>query len=132
MNTPRFFLLLALFVFLAGCGGDPHEAILEESVDLMNEMVSILESVDSEDDIDRASKEMADVAKELEALGERMEEIGDPPPEKEAELSKKFEAEMQEGMQRMQAAMGKVMALGPEAMDKLGSAVQEAMSGFGG
>jgi len=82
-------LAVVLLICLTGCG-DSHEAVMEESVSVMEDLHTILKDVK-----DKGSAE--DVKSKIQALGDRMKDLkaradalGDPPKEVEAELGEKY------------------------------------------
>ncbi len=98
---------------LPGCGGtgdkdgktsarsapparDPHEAILEDMIATMTEMVDVLETVQDPASAEAAAPKLEALVTELNAIEARMEAIGDPDPAKEDALMAVYEEPMQD------------------------------------
>ena len=71
-----FSALLAL-LFFAGCG-DSHEAVAEESVSVMKEMVATLEGITDAASARAAKSKLQSLAEKMKALEKRMAELGTP------------------------------------------------------
>jgi len=121
--------ILALVLSLAplsGCGpSDPHEKVMVDMLDCMEEVTEVLAGV-----TDKASAEAA--KPKLEAFGERMkgiqkdmEEVGEPDKEKEEALKEKYEKRMKEVMGKFMKE-GMRIGMNPE----LGAVLKEAMEGI--
>jgi len=117
--------LLALLAFaLPSCGGgDTHEKVSEEMIDLMAEVADILEGVTDEESAEAATTRLEKLGERAEELGQRAEALGDPDPEEEKRLEKKYEQRMQEISKSMAASMMRLSSQ-PEVLQ----AVEEAMA----
>ena len=106
MKSPRRSLLLIIpvLLLLGGCA-DSHDAAMQDSIDLLNEMVDIIESVKDEESAKAMEKKMERLSGKMKALQERMDKLGEPSPEKKAELKKKYEPKQKEAGARMVKAM---------------------------
>jgi len=112
-----------LGLVLSACGGDSHEAIVEDQADLMDEILDILEDVDDQASAKEAAKKIEALSEDMAALAKRAQEMGEPTPEQQ----KRFEEIMKPRQERMQAVMMKMMQY-PElgqAFSKAGESMQK-------
>ena len=122
-NHMRAFPLLVLL--LVACGGDPHEAAIDEMNDVYSDMISVLEGIDSKADVQAARGELQDLGKRMQEAGKRFQELGEPDsPERQAELMKHFMTSMRENQERLEAVMRKLME-NPEIGEEIGKVMAE-------
>ncbi|MHC4974612.1 MAG: hypothetical protein ACYTG3_20045 [Planctomycetota bacterium] len=108
----RFRIILtigALAFGLAACGGNSHEAIMDEQLDLMDEMLDILEGVNDEASANEAAKKIEALTEDMQKLAKRAQELGEPTPEQQKRLEEIGKERQEEFSKRMQAVMMKVM-----------------------
>jgi hypothetical protein len=109
-------LILAGLLGLAGCGGDSHEALATETVDVMQEFGDTLAKITDRASAEEHKAELEEHVADMNDLKARMDKMGDPSPEKGAELEKKFEKEMGPAMQKMMSEMMRIAQLPDDAM----------------
>lgn len=116
---------ILLGLALGACSVDPHEALLDEQFDLLEEILDVMEGVTDE----ASSKE---AAREIEALGEklvdvqkRMSEMDYPTPEQRKRFQRLFEPREAELKRRLRGLDPKVMHYS-ELMDAFTKATEPA------
>ena len=80
-------LLLAACLLLTACSSDSHEAIAEDTVALMKEMVVVLEGVTDKPSAEAAVSELEDIIERMDEIGERVEAMGELPADEMLELT---------------------------------------------
>ena len=96
MRFPSRVCLLALFL-LAGCDSrSPHEAIADDMVAKMRQMVDVMKGVKDEDSAKAAKPKVQALAKELDELKAKSDKLGKPSPETEKKLKEKHEKEVEQ------------------------------------
>jgi hypothetical protein len=84
---------LSLVSLVSSCGGkDTHEAIMEDSFALMEQVANTLEGVQGGTTAARAASELVAIADQFEEIAERNEAIGPPSPQTVENLEEKFKA----------------------------------------
>jgi len=119
------FALIAL-VMLSGCG-DSHEAAADDTVDLMEELADILESIKDEDSAKAASAELEDWAEDMQKISDRVKELEDLSADDEKALKEKYKEKMDEVGARIQKEMQRLMMdreLGKHFGDAMGKAMK--------
>lgn len=94
---------------LSGCS-DKYESAMEDQIGYMKEMNSILASVKDDASAEAARPRIEAVVEKMNALAERMQKIGKPSKEREAELKKKYEAQLKEVTGELMGNMMKLMS----------------------
>lgn len=126
----RFRIILTIAVVacgLAACGGNSHEAIREEQLDLMDEMLDILEGVHDDASAKEAGKKVEALTEDIQKLAKRAQELGEPTPEQQKRLEEIAQQRQEEFGKRMPAIMTKIMQY-PElqqAFTEAGQAMQK-------
>ncbi len=87
-------LAAAIMLALTGCGGDSHDAIAEDQMQVMDEMVDILSDIDDEASAKAAKPKLEKLGERMKSIEARMEELGDPPADKKAALEEKYKEKM--------------------------------------
>ncbi|MEO0475319.1 MAG: hypothetical protein AAF085_04995 [Planctomycetota bacterium] len=113
MKSVAQLLTLALAVlFLAACGGDPHEEVVEEALDIMSDVEGILGEVSDE-------KSVEALGPKFEALGERMNELvkqfselDEPSEEVQKALEEKYKPQMEEIQEKVTKQMERIQKEG--------------------
>jgi len=104
------FVSLLLAGLLAACGGDPHEAVVEDMIDVQNDIASLLEGFHTRGDVQAARGELEDLGKRMTDIGERLEKLEDPKdPQSAQKMLVKMGPRMEEAQTRMMTAMQRVM-----------------------
>jgi len=86
-------LVSAMFLLvcsLSGCGGDSHDSLTKEGLDLMKEYVSIVDSVHDESSAQAAKSKLEALIKKGEDLKKRGEALGKPSAEEQKKLAEKY------------------------------------------
>jgi hypothetical protein len=104
---------LALLFFATGCGDSP-EKFMKDQISLGNEMLDILDKVDSKEDMDKAKTKLEALEKKGKALQERAEklklkELSD---DKKKALTEKYKKDMEKLQERQVEVMTKLAKKG--------------------
>jgi hypothetical protein len=117
---------LALTLLFSACGGNKHEAAAEESIKLMEQIGTTLESVKDEASAKTAATKLEPTMTRMTALKKEMEALGKPADDADGAMQAKYEARMQAAMTKMMTQMGRVMgepkwsAILQPVMEKMG------------
>lgn len=125
----RFRIIMTAAVLglvLSACGGNSHEAIVDEQFDLMDEMIEILDGVTDQESAKEAAKKLEALGEDMQALAKRAEEMGEPTPEQQKKLEEIAKKRQEEYSKKMQGVMTKMMQY-PE----LGQAFSKASESAG-
>jgi hypothetical protein len=96
MRSASLVGFLAVFL-LAGCDSrSPHEAIADDMVGKMRQMVDVMKGVKDEDSAKSAKPRVQALAKELDELKAKSDKLGKPSPETEKRLKEKHEKEVEQ------------------------------------
>ena len=117
-------LILTLAAFLVPACGDSHESAQEESMDVMDEMLEVVEGIKNSDDAKAAEEKLKELGEKWQAVVERVKELGEPSNEEAAELREKFGKRQDELQQRLAKLMPKLMQfpdLGKAWADAMGN-----------
>jgi hypothetical protein len=103
-------LALCGLVLLCGIGGckSKHEALADDAMALMNEMVDVLESVTDDASAQAAVAKLEKIGGRMKELQERSKALGTAPKEEQDRLKQKFTANMENVKKRMEAVGPKV------------------------
>ena len=113
----RTVFLSACLALVAACGGDP----IEESMDIMEDMASVLEDIKDESSAKAAKPKLEKLAERMKAVQEEMNE-DEMPPEERMEKLKEYGERMEKVQKRLMKEMFRI-ASDP----KLSAALDEAM-----
>lgn len=125
MRKPASTLLLILPLLFASCGSK-HEAVMDEYIALMNEMVDILKTVKDEATAELATPKLEAVGSRIESLSAKMNNMNDLTPQELMELFKDYQEPMQEVLQELSEEMMRVAMI--TDMDEELQQVMEAMN----
>jgi len=120
---PSFFrsftvvVLLTMLTSLTACGGSSPEAKMEESIDIMNKMTSVLQTVQDKDSAKAAAPKVEKLVARMEAI-EQDEAIKKLSQEEKEALAKKHEKELDAAMEGMMKEMMRI-AFNPELAGEL-------------
>ena len=109
---------LMLVLLAAACGGDTHEKVAEDKINLIEQIADILEDVTDDASADAAAKRIEALAGEMKAVNERAKALGDPTPELNKQLEEKYKP-------RTQKILGRIMAVAEKVQEY--PVLQEAM-----
>jgi len=87
-------LMLAL-VPLSGCG-DSHEAVMEDTIECMEGVVGVLETIKDKESAEAAKSELEDFGATMKDIQQRMKDLGEPEKDQGEALKKKYEGRMKE------------------------------------
>ena len=118
---------LAVTFLLSACGGSKHEAAADESITLMEQIGTTLESVKDEAGAKAAATKLDSTVTRMAALKKEMKALGEPAGKEGDAMKAKYQVRMQAAMTKMTTQMGRVMA-----DPKLSAILQPVMQKMGG
>ena len=121
--------LLVLPFFWTGCGASKHEAVMDEYVALMNEMVDILKTVKDETTAQLATVKLDAMSKRMEAVTGKMSSMQGLSPQEMQDLFKDYQEPMQEVLEQLSRELVRVSAI-----SGIGEEVEQVLAAmnFGG
>lgn len=109
---------VALVVLVSGCK-DKYEAAMDELIGYLKEANSVLAGVKDEASVEAAKPKLKKLGEQMTSLGERIKGMEKPSKEREAQLQKKYETEVQNVMKDMMGHMMRLMSIkGAEDLGK--------------
>lgn len=115
-STPLLALLTAAF-FLTACGSsDPHEAAVEEIIDVMSKLESTLGEITDAESVNSLSPKFESIGERLNELTKQMAELEKPSEEKEKALEEKYKPQVEAIQTKMEEQMKRIKGLGPDVM----------------
>ncbi len=126
MRTLPTAFALAVTFLLSACGGSKHEAAAEESVTLMEQIGTALESVKDEVTAKAAASKLEPTITRMATMQKEMQALEKPAGAAGEALKAKYEARMQAAIAKMTTQMGRVMA-----DPKLSAILQPVMAKMG-
>ena len=121
--------VLITCALLAGCGGDSHEAVMDDMIAQMNKVTAVLKTVKDEASAEAAKPKLEAIGKDMKKLKERADKLGDPAKEKEEALKTKYEEKMKEAMTGLMQEMMRI-GMNPKLGEKLGDVMDGLDPGF--
>jgi ferritin-like metal-binding protein YciE len=124
----RFRIIMTAAVLglvLSACGGDTHESVAEDQLDLMDEIFDIMDGVTDEASAKEAAKKIEALGEDMADLRKRIAAMPDPTKEEEKRLEAMFTERQADIMKRSQNFGAKMMKY-PElaqAFSKAGQAM---------
>lgn len=116
----RFAALLALLFsasVLTACGSsDPHEAAMEDAIDVMSELNKTLAKVKDADSVKDLSSKFESIGEQFQAVFEDIKKLEEPSEEQVKAIEEKYKPQMEEMQEAMEEEMKRIKALGPEVM----------------
>jgi hypothetical protein len=106
---------------------DTYEAVVKESIKLMNDLGDVLASAKDEASADKAVEKIKTFGPRQKDLQARMEKLGKPDKETEEKLKKDYEPDMKKAIGRMSGEMLRISQ--DEKLKKVATAVAAALSG---
>lgn len=106
---------------------DTIDSLADETLNKLNQLVTILESVKDEASADKAAKDITQVGNDMLAISKRLSKLEKPSDEKKAELEKKFAVKEEEFGNRAGKAMKGML----EQKEELALKISEAMQAVG-
>ncbi len=91
---------LALVFLVSGCGDSP-DAVMKDTIKLMNEAVDALESANDKDSAEKAKAKLEDINKRLKDVVERAKKLK-MPKDQEKKLEEKYKDDMTKIQKRME------------------------------
>lgn len=117
-------LTLATVLGLTSCGGETHEALAGESISLMEDFSGSLAKIDDKASAEKQAGELERLVSKMQDVRARMEKLGAPSEQDEAELSKKLEEGMGTAMQKMSKELMRISS-DPEIMSVVGPLLEK-------
>jgi hypothetical protein len=115
---------LVTLLGLTACGGDSHEALADESVSLMQDLGNTLAKITDKASAEAHVGELKTIVSKMSEVQARLEAMGEPSGEAEAELAEKYESRMGAAMQAMGQQMMRISA-NPEIMQVVDPVLQK-------
>jgi outer membrane murein-binding lipoprotein Lpp len=126
----RFVMMAAVLsiAFVAGGCGDSHEALVQDSLVMMEDINEQLASIKDKDSCEAAIKELKAISDRAKLMKERGDKLGKMPEETEKALKEKYEPQFKKALEELQK---NAQAAGPTAMKAgLAKELMESMSGL--
>ncbi|MDB4794207.1 hypothetical protein OAG51_02185 [Pirellulaceae bacterium] len=99
----KFSVFLVISCFLAGCGGGNHEEVVDDMIIEMNNMVSLLEKIESAEDAMVAKDKLQAVAARMKAIKNKGDRMKKPSATTKKRIDEKIKAATVELGPRMNA-----------------------------
>ena len=110
-------ILILTTLCLTACGGeDPHEASIEDMLDVMNDIHDVLTGVTDAESAKALESKLGGVSDRLEAWSVTMKDLEEPTEEKRKELEEKYKPRMEELQEKMGSELERVAKLGPDVL----------------
>jgi len=120
------FTAVTLPLALTSCGGDTHEKLADDTISIMNKMGDAIAGVKDKASAEAAKTKIEGLVKEMKALKERGDKIGEATGDQKTKLEEKIQKAAQDVQTKMMGAMTQLQSAGPEAA----AIIQSAMSGL--
>lgn len=117
-------LTFAIVLGFTSCGGETHEALANESIDLMEDFTDSLAKIDDKASAQKQAGELERLVAKMKDVQARMEKLGDPSEEQGAELAQKLEQGMGAAMQKMTKELMRIGS-NPEIMSVVGPLLEK-------
>lgn len=109
--------LMTIALFLTACGSsDPHEAAVEDMIDIMGDIESALSQVEDVESAKGLSSDFEKIGKKLNEAIKSMADLGALTDEQEEALKKKIEPQLEAIKEKMQEQMKRIGKLDPQVM----------------
>ncbi len=108
-------------LLLAGCGGDSHDAVMQDSIAQFKKITASLKQVKDKDSAAAQSSALKGVAAEMKAIKARGDALPKATAEQEKALRDKYEKELSQVMGEFMGEMMRVAMLGPDVQKELKS-----------
>jgi predicted nucleic acid-binding Zn-ribbon protein len=116
-RSAHLLALLTAALFLTACGSsDPHEAAIEDVIDVMADLESTLGKVTDAESVSGLSSDFDSIGKRLAELSKQMAELEEPSEEKAKELEEKYKPQAEALQAKMEEQMARIKGLGPDVM----------------
>jgi predicted nucleic acid-binding Zn-ribbon protein len=126
-HVSRWAAIASLLLVVPACrGGNEHEAMMKDMIKAMNELADVLESIKDEATAKAAEPKLKALGTRIQEMKKKADALGGLPKDKDEELRKKYEPEMNAAVGRIMAASQKAASV-PEAQ----AALQEAFKSMG-
>jgi hypothetical protein len=89
-------------------GGDTYETLAKESIETIDRFTAILAKIKDKKSAEEVKQEFDDNAKKMTDLKNRSEKLGEPPPERQAELKKMFQSKFQGSIKKLQQELDRI------------------------
>jgi hypothetical protein len=94
-------LMSVLFLLTCtGCGGDSADKVADDTVSIMNEMATVMESVKDEASAKAANAKLRDLGERMKALKARQDKLA-LTPEQKIEMEKKYKDKLEPVLQKL-------------------------------
>jgi len=108
---------------LAACGGDTHEAVLEDRFQLMDRILDSMEGITDEASAKEAAKTIEALGAKLRDVQKRMRDLGDPTPEQRRRLKGLFQ-EREAELEKRAQELGRKMMQYPDVVQAFAKAMR--------
>lgn len=123
--APLLTLTIAVLMLTACGSSDPHEAALEDVIDVMSDLESTLAKIEDVDSVEGLGSKFASIGERLNKLAKEMKELEKPSAEKEKELEEKYKPQAEEMEKKIKDQVTRIGELGPEVMMALMKEMQK-------
>lgn len=100
--------LAGLLLSVPGCG-DSHDAVMQDTIEIMKDMTEVMESIEDEASAKAAAPKLAKLGERFREIEMRQEAVGKPTPEQEQALKEKYGDELESVMQEFMAETFRLM-----------------------
>lgn len=125
----RFATLVVLLLtssLLTACGSsDPHDAAMDDLIEISDEMLTVLQGIEDVESAKAAEEDFKAIGEKMKAFATSASELEPPSDEKEQELKEKYEQRVEAIQEKFEAEMQRIGELGPLVMLAVGQSMSE-------
>lgn len=118
-------LFATLCLTACGGGGDPHEAAVEDMLEVMGDFDTALAEVEDLESAKALGPKLDDINARLNALVKELGELEAPSEEKQKEIEEKYRPQMEQMKADMTEHMQRIGQLGPAVMMEFGKQMEK-------
>jgi hypothetical protein len=111
MKKYLFLAALSLPLLFACGGSSPHEEMMEETVEIIEELVTVLKTITDEETAEAARAHLERLGARMVDVKKSVDELGDLPQDEVVRIRKKFETEMMTAMEQFLLECKRLMGL---------------------